>query len=181
MTPTRPSVPPSLSDLPGGIEPRWKAIAALSENRVIGQAGKIPWHLPEDFRWFKQTTMGHLLLMGRKTFDSIGRPLPGRTTVVLTRQSWSHPGVQVIHDLSEIPPLSTGQELFIAGGAEIYALTLDRCADLYLTVVKRAVAGDTFFPEVDDRFARLAIWRDEPEFRIEHWRSRRLLPTSSVA
>ena len=76
--------------------PLFTAIAAMSENRVIGRGSLIPWHLPEDFKWFKQTTLGHVLVMGRKTFESIGRPLPGRETIVLTRSGFSHPGDQHI-------------------------------------------------------------------------------------
>jgi len=74
----------------------------MSLNRVIGDGSKIPWHLPEDFKWFKQVTMGQVLVMGRKTFESIGRPLPGRETIVLTRGTWTHPGVKVIHDWQEL-------------------------------------------------------------------------------
>ena len=80
----------------------FKAIAAMSENRVIGADGRIPWHLPEDFRWFKQTTLGHILVMGRKTFESIGRPLPGRQTLILSRQGFSAPGTVTVADLSAL-------------------------------------------------------------------------------
>ena len=80
----------------------FKAIAAMSLNRVIGNANAIPWHLPEDFKWFKETTMGHVLAMGRKTFESIGRPLPGRETVILTRNPISFSGVQTIGSLEEL-------------------------------------------------------------------------------
>ena len=82
------------------------AIAAMSLNRVIGAGNQIPWHLPEDFQWFKQTTTGHVLVMGRKTFASIGRPLPNRETVVLSRSDFQHPGVKTIRSLEELPPLS---------------------------------------------------------------------------
>src|SRR5258706_6675103 len=79
-----------------------QAIAAMSLNRVIGAGNKIPWHLPEDFKWFKRITTGHVIVMGRKTFESIGRPLPDRTTIVLSRAAFSHPGVQTIRDLAEL-------------------------------------------------------------------------------
>src|SRR5271154_3909195 len=82
--------------------PIFHAIAAMSENRVIGNQGKIPWHIPEDFRWFKHKTMGGTLIMGRKTFESIGKPLPGRKTVVLTRQPMEVPGVKVYHDATTL-------------------------------------------------------------------------------
>lgn len=147
----------------------WKAIAAMAENRVIGADGKIPWHLPEDFRWFKQTTMGHTLVMGRKTFASIGKVLPGRSTVVLTRQEWSFPGVRVIRNISEIEPEREEQKVFIVGGAEIYRQTLFRCDELFLTTVLGAVAGDAFFPDPSEFFLLDRVLRVEPEFRIERW------------
>ena len=96
------------------------AIAAMSLNRVIGDGNKIPWHLPEDFKWFKQTTLGHVLVMGRKTFESIGRPLPGRETIVLSRAGWSHPGVQTVASLDEVKSLAGERQVFICGGAQIY-------------------------------------------------------------
>src|SRR3989442_491152 len=90
-----------------------KAIAAMSLNRVIGQGNKIPWHLPEDFKFFKQTTMGHILLMGRKTFESIGRPLPGRETIVLSRSGFVFPGVHSVSDLSQIDWKNEPRTVFI--------------------------------------------------------------------
>ena len=98
----------------------FKAIAAMSENRVIGQGRKIPWHLPEDFKWFKKMTTGHVVVMGRKTFESIGKPLPNRTTIVLSRSPLQYPGVQVLPDLSQINPDADPREFFICGGAQIY-------------------------------------------------------------
>src|SRR5271166_2104453 len=97
----------------------FKAIAAMSENRVIGDGGKIPWHLPEDFKWFKSTTMGHVIVMGRKTFESIGRPLPGRETIVLSRSGFKHPGVRTVSALSQIDPSGEERDIFICGGAEV--------------------------------------------------------------
>src|SRR5438876_5577644 len=89
-------------DRPGEALKHFKAIAAMSENRVIGQGSKIPWHLPEDFKWFKQMTTGQVVVMGRKTFESIGRPLPNRETVILSRSSFQHPGVRTVATLGEI-------------------------------------------------------------------------------
>jgi dihydrofolate reductase len=108
-----------------------KAIAAMSLNRVIGAGNKIPWHLPEDFKWFKATTTGHVIVMGRKTFESIGKPLPNRTTIVLSRSAWAHPGVTTIRSLDELPALVADRQVFICGGAEIYAQTLPLCSDLF--------------------------------------------------
>lgn len=152
----------------------FKAIAAMSLNRVIGDGNKIPWHLPEDFKWFKATTLGHVLVMGRKTFESIGRPLPGRETIVLSRTGWSHPGVQTAASLVAVKSLSGDRQVFICGGAEIYAQALPRCSDLFLTLVKREVPGDAFFPAFEDRFELAAELRDTPEFKILHYRNRGL-------
>ena len=152
--------------------PLFTAIAAMSENRVIGRGSLIPWHLPEDFKWFKQTTLGHVLVMGRKTFESIGRPLPGRETIVLTRSGFSHPGVTTARTLEEVEGKVADRQVFIAGGAEIYRLALPRCSDLYLTLVKRTVDGDVFFPPFEEQFALVAELRDTPEFKILHYRRR---------
>lgn len=150
----------------------FKAIAAMSENRVIGQGNKIPWHLPEDFKWFKQTTTGHIIVMGRKTFESIGRPLPNRETIVLSRSGFSHPGVKTIHGLDELPALAGDRQLFICGGAQLYEQTLPLCSDLYLTRVKRRVEGDAFFPPFEDRFVLHEEIFDGPDFKILHYRNR---------
>jgi dihydrofolate reductase len=152
----------------------FKAIAAMSLNRVIGAGNKIPWHLPEDFKWFKATTLGHVLVMGRKTFESIGRPLPGRETLVLSRTDWSHPGVQTVASLDAAAVLTGDRQAFICGGAQIYSLALPRCSDLFLTLVKREVPGDAFFPAFEDRFALVAELRDTTEFKILHYRHRGL-------
>src|SRR5262245_6246533 len=110
----------------------------MSENRVIGRGNQIPWHLPEDFKWFKQMTTGQIVVMGRKTFESIGRPLPNRTTIILSRSKFEVPGVQTISRLEDLP-VTGEQKIFICGGAQIYEQTLSLCSDLYLTVVKRTV------------------------------------------
>jgi dihydrofolate reductase len=148
----------------------FKAIAAMSLNRVIGAGGQIPWHLPEDFQWFKRMTTGHVVVMGRKTFEAIGRPLPQRDTIVLSRAAFSHPGVRTVHSFDELPALAAGREVFICGGAQVYAQALPLCSDLYLTLVKRVVAGDAFFPPFEDRFERMAELRDCAEFKILHYR-----------
>ena len=151
----------------------FRAIAAMSLNRVIGAGDKIPWHLPEDFKWFKQTTLGQVLVMGRRTFEAIGRPLPGRETVVLSRAGFAAPGVRVVTGLEGLPPAGDPREWFICGGAEIYRQALPRCADLLLTLVKREVPdGDAFFPPFEDQFQLAATLRDTPEFSILHYRRR---------
>src|SRR5512143_2535787 len=136
----------------------FKAIAAMSLNRVIGAGNKIPWHLPEDFKWFKQLTTGQVIVMGRKTFESIGKPLPNRTTIVLTRSPAPIEGVRTASNLDQLQsllPEFVGRELFICGGAQVYEQALPLCSDLYLTLVKRNVEGDIFFPAFEDQFELL--------------------------
>ena len=136
----------------------------MSLNRVIGAGNKIPWHLPEDFKWFKQTTMGHIIVMGRKTFVSIGKPLPGRATIVLSRSDFRFPGVRLIHDLKDLLSIdssSAGQQIFICGGAQVYEQALPMCSDIYLTLVKREVEGDAYFPKFEDQFSLAEEIRDQ--------------------
>ena len=149
-----------------------KAIAAMSLNQVIGRDNQIPWHLPEDLAWFKQFTMGGVLLMGRKTFESIGKPLPGRETIVLTRGQWKNNEVKSASEPALLPlPQNDSRPLFVCGGAEIYRLFLPRCTDLYLTVVQREIFGDTFFPEFESLFKFKEIILTRPEFEIRHYQA----------
>lgn len=151
----------------------FKAIAAMSLNRVIGAGNRIPWHLPEDFKWFKQMTTGHVIVMGRKTFESIGKPLPNRTTIVLTRSAAPIPGVRTLSDLSQLDPADpalAGREIFICGGAQLYQQALPLCSDLYLTLVQRVVDGDILFPPFEDQFELVEEVLDRPEFKILHYR-----------
>jgi dihydrofolate reductase len=130
---------------------RLTAIVAMTQDRVIGKAGSLPWHLPEDLAFFKRTTSGHPIVMGRKTFESIGRPLPKRRNIVLTRDhEWSAPGVEVIHhpdELESLPDLD-GQ-VFIIGGAEIYLAFLPKLDDLIVSHVFGDHDGDTRLPEFE--------------------------------
>jgi dihydrofolate reductase len=142
----------------------------MSENRVIGRGNQIPWHLPEDFKWFKAKTTGHIIVMGRKTFESIGRPLPNRETVVLSRAGFAHPGVRGISELAQLTLPTDGRQVFICGGAQIYAQALPMCSDLWLTLVKRTVEGDAFFPPFEDQFELVEEVKDCAEFRILHYR-----------
>ena len=161
----------------------FQAIAAMSLNRVIGNKNNIPWHLPEDFKWFKKTTMGHVLLMGRKTFNSIGRPLPGRDTVVLTRNTESIIGIPAFSSIEAFEQADEFQKrkIFICGGAEIYRQTLVKCSDLFLTLVKQKVDGDTFFPDYESLFDTGTILHKTEEFEIIHYRqlNQASLPSSS--
>jgi dihydrofolate reductase len=129
-------------------------IAAVAANGVIGRDGDLPWRLPTDLRFFKRVTMGHHLVMGRKTWESIGRPLPGRTIVVLTRDPRLEiPGVEVVHELPEALALAQAAgdaEAFVIGGAAVFARALPLADRLYLTRVYADVEGDVCFPAFDE-------------------------------
>ena len=144
-------------------------IVAMTADRIIGRDGTLPWHLPDDLAFFKKTTSGHAIVMGRKTFDSIGRPLPKRQNIVLTRdRSWSHTGVEVIHtpeDLSQV--IAQPGETFIIGGAEIYLAFLPLMHALLITHVKANYPGDTRFPEYQNEFPHEEIILDHPEFTVK--------------
>lgn len=142
-------------------------IAAMGENRVIGAGGNIPWHLPADFKHFKELTMGHPIVMGRKTFESIGKPLPGRTNIVITRDaSYRRDGVVVVASPEAAlaaavaadggAPHGDADEVFVIGGAEMYKLFLPQAERIYLTKVHGAFEGDVFFPELGEGEWRLA-------------------------
>jgi dihydrofolate reductase len=125
-------------------------IAAMTDERVIGLNGKLPWHIPEDLKRFKKITMGHPVIMGRKTFDSVGKPLPGRLNIVVSRNpEFSAPGIETATNIEEAleKAETTGDpEIFILGGAEIYKLALPKTDRLYLTLIHSSFPGDTYFP-----------------------------------
>lgn len=127
-------------------------IAAVSDNNVIGRNNKVPWHLSTDLKRLKNLTMGHHMLMGRKTYESLDRPLPGRTIVVITRNPGFKPdGVLTANSLEHAIDLaSLDDEIFVAGGGEIYEQAIHRADRMYLTRVHVEVEGDAFFPEFDD-------------------------------
>ena len=123
-------------------------IAALARNRVIGRDGKLPWHLPEDLKRFKQLTTGHTVVMGRKSFESIGKPLPDRRNVVLS--SHPVPGIETYTSISDLlKALSAESTVFIIGGGEVFRQMLPLADALYLTLLDHDVEGDTFFPEYE--------------------------------
>ena len=142
-------------------------IVAMSSNRVIGAAGQLPWHLPADLKRFKQLTMGQTLLMGRKTFASIGRSLPGRRTLVVSRNpAFQAAGCTLVNDLSAGIAAAQTDELFICGGGEIYRQALPLVEKIYLTEVLRTIEGDTVFPPLPDgKFAIIQSkeYRDDGE------------------
>lgn len=126
-------------------------IVAMARNGVIGREGTIPWHLSTDLRRFRKLTMGHPMIMGRKTFESIGRPLPGRTSIVLTRQPDFQPeGVTVVSEWeAALAEVSAAPEYFVIGGGDVYRLALPHVDRIYLTRVAAEVSGDVTFPELD--------------------------------
>ncbi len=126
-------------------------IVALAKNRTIGMNNTLPWRCPEDLKHFKTLTMGHHMIMGRKTFDSIGRALPGRTTVVVTRDTkLKIEGCLIAHSLPEALAISANDtQIFIVGGAEIYAQAMPHVDMLYVTEIQQDVEGDAHFPEFD--------------------------------
>ncbi|MBU6951836.1 dihydrofolate reductase [Hahella sp. HN01] len=134
-------------------------VVARAENGAIGVENTLPWRLSNDLQYFKRVTMGKPIIMGRKTFDSIGRPLPGRTNIVVTRnKDWRHDGVSVAHSLEEAVSLAGREpveEVMLIGGAELYRQGLAAAQRVYLTEVKTSVQGDAFFPELDP-----ADWRE---------------------
>jgi len=148
----------------------FKAIAAMSENRVIGCCGSIPWHLPEDFKFFKKTTMGHILVMGRTTYESIGHPLPGRETIVLSRTQKTFLGTKTVSSLDALDFSNENRDVFICGGSQIYGQFLPLCSELYLTVVKRTVEGDAYFPTFEHLFSSTPeTLLENDDFRIFHF------------
>jgi len=130
-------------------KPELAIIVAMSRNRTIGINNTLPWRCPEDLKRFKALTMGHHLIMGRKTFDSIGKPLPGRTTVVVTRdRSLKIDGCTVVHSLHEaIASCARDTHIFVVGGADIYAQAMGLADTLYITEIQQTVEGDAHFPE----------------------------------
>jgi dihydrofolate reductase len=112
--------------------------------------------------------------MGRKTFESIGKPLPNRTTIVLSRSQFASPGVQTISSLEALSSLVANRQVFICGGAQIYEQILPLCSDLYLTLVKTVVDGDAFFPPFEDQFKKVVDLQDRPDFKITHYQNRTL-------
>lgn len=132
-------------------------IAAMTENRVIGLNNKMPWDLPTDRKRFHRITRGHPVILGRKTFESIGRPLSQRTNIVLTRQQdYSAAGCIVVHDLASAFAACAGaDEAFICGGEDVFRETIAQVDKIYLTIIHREIEGDAFFPDIPSRFVEL--------------------------
>ncbi len=129
--------------------PELHLIAAVANNRVIGNSGQIPWNIPEDLQHFKELTMGYPVIMGRRTFESIGRALPGRENIVVTSTRTEIPGCKTARSLTEALELASGEKVFIIGGEQLYKEAMPLADYLDLTLVDAAPEGDTFFPEVN--------------------------------
>jgi dihydrofolate reductase len=132
-------------------------IVAMSNNRVIGRNNALPWHLSEDLKYFKRTTLGKPVIMGRKTFESIGRPLPGRANIIVSRSGFTADNIRVVSSLEEalkvaesIAHIDGAEEVMVIGGAELYAHALPMAQRLYLTLVDAEIEGDAFFPALND-------------------------------
>lgn len=125
----------------------------MASNRVIGREGRLPWHLPEDLKFFKRTTLGHPILMGRRTFESIGRLLPGRQNIVLSQTLEPREGLTVIRDIGELPRVcGNAEKVFLIGGAQLFANLLPRCDELLLTYIAAPHEGDVLLPPFEHLF-----------------------------
>lgn len=132
-------------------------IVAHDENRVIGYNNTMPWHLPGDLAYFKKTTMGKPMIMGRKTFESIGKPLPGRTNIVITRDTgYKREGIVVVHSFEEALEVAKkeNKEIMVIGGEQIFRLALPIADILYVTKIQHSFEGDTYFPEYGDEWKK---------------------------
>jgi dihydrofolate reductase len=125
-------------------------VVAIAENYAIGKNNQLLWHMPADLKHFKQITSGHTIIMGRKTYDSVGKPLPNRRNIIISRQDVTIPGCEVVKSVDEALELCTNEEeVFIVGGAEIYRLAINKNDRIYLTIIHHSFDADSFFPEID--------------------------------
>lgn len=125
-------------------------IVAMTKNQVIGKNNAMPWHLPNDLAWFKKNTLGKPIIMGRKTFESIGRPLPQRKNIVLSRSAFEHTGIEIAENLQQAITLAQpAPEVMLIGGGELFKQTLEQADKLYLTEIQTELDGDTYFPAID--------------------------------
>jgi dihydrofolate reductase len=150
----------------------FKAVAAMSCNGVIGNKGQLPWHLSEDLKFFKKLTYGSPVIMGRKTYESIGRPLPGRKNIVISSNSNIQGNIenhQSIEELIDVYKDST-ESLFIIGGSQIYSALLNWTKEIYLTYIYKEYSGDTYFPKIDNDFKLNGI-----EFKTEEFEVRKMI------
>ncbi len=151
--------------------PALHAIVAMTADRVIGRNGALPWHHPEDLKFFKRTTFGHPVLMGRTTFESIGRPLPGRRNIVLSSALPETDGITVIRTLDELPAACAGAEkVFVIGGARLFEALLPRCDELFLTLVNEPHEGDVWMPPFEHLFGPPEVLATAPPLEFRRYR-----------
>ncbi len=144
-----------------------KAIAAMASNRVIGRDGKLPWHLPDDLKWFKKTTLDKPILMGRRTFESLPGLLPRRRHIVLSRTLKTAPeGSEVIRSIDDLGNLDLEGDLYLVGGADLFEQLLPRCTDLYLSYIFEPHEGDALFPPFEDYFILKEVLATYPAFEL---------------
>lgn len=150
---------------------RLVGMVAMTGARVIGKGNDLPWHLPEDQKLFKRTTSGHPIVMGRKTYESIGRPLPKRQNIVITRdEQWSAEGVEVIHSVEELAELELrDQTVYIIGGAQIYQAFLPQLDELLVSQVAQDYEGDTYFPEFESQFGGYQVVEQFEGFELRRY------------
>lgn len=148
----------------------------MTSERVIGKDGNLPWHLPEDLRFFKETTTGHPILMGRKTYESIGKPLPNRRNLVLTRsETFQAPGCEILNSVEDLADLVLDDPtVWVIGGAGVYTALLPDLDELLVTHVFQNFQGDTFFPEFGEFFEPVEKIRETGEFKIVRYRRKSL-------
>jgi|688.fasta_scaffold711163_1 dihydrofolate reductase len=151
--------------------PKLKAVVAMASNRVIGKDGGLPWRLPGDLKWFKKLTLGHPVLMGRKTMESIGRPLPGRRNVVISRSLTAVPeGFALAAGIDESLALVAGEEVAsVIGGAEIYRAMMPRCSEVLLSYVFHPYEGDTRLPEFESEFELAEVLYRDEDFELRRY------------
>jgi len=151
--------------------PKISLICAIAENRAIGKNNQLLWHIPEDFKYFKEKTIGHVIIMGQKTYESIGKPLPNRTTVVLSNdQNFNEDGVVLARTFEEVFQKARElekDEVFICGGGSVYAQTIDLADKLYLTVVEGKFEADVFFPEYKE-FTKIVSQRKSSDENFKY-------------
>lgn len=155
---------------------RWKAVVAMASNRVIGRDGALPWRLPEDLKWFRRLTLGHPVVMGRRTMESLGRPLPGRRNVVLSRGAGSLPaGFERVASAAEaVALLAAEEEVSVIGGAQIYRELLPRCDELLLSQVFLPYEGDTRLDPFEDDFELAEVLYRDEDFELRRYLRKRL-------
>ena len=148
------------------MENRWIAVVAMASNRVIGRDGDLPWRLPEDLKWFKKVTMGNAIVMGRTTYESIGRPLPGRRNIVLSRSGFEATGVEVCASVEELKALEFETDVCVIGGAKVYDALLGECDEVLLSYVFEAHEGDAFMPEFEGDFEQVDVLVTTGDFEL---------------